>query len=132
MTMRTAIGCATVLVVFATLCAPPGPAAAATYSPLVHREPGNETLAGQGKTVYLFHSGTEDARRALQVGTQLTVVRVQPSCESVEVGVVRAVAFVGDTYLEAEVVSGAVKPNDIARIGSVSCLVLAAQPCERK
>ena len=130
--MRTAIRCATVLMVIATLCTPPGPAAAATYFPLVHREPGDETLVRPGGKVYLFHSGTEDARRALQVGTQLAVVRVRPSCESVEVGVVRALAFVGDTYLEAEVVSGAVKPNDIARIGSVSCLVLAAQPCERK
>jgi len=132
MTMRTAIRCATVLVVFATLCTPPGPAAAATYFPLVHREPGDETLARQGARVYLFHSGTEDARRVLLVGTVLSVVRVQPSCESVDVGKVRALALVGDTYLEAEVVSGAVKPNDIARIGSVSCLVLAAQPCERK
>lgn len=130
--MRTAIRCATVLVVLATICTPPGPADAATYFPLVHHEPGDETLARQGKTVYLFHSGTEDARRDLRVGTVLTVVRALANCEPVEVGTVRALAFVGDTYLEAEVVSGAVKPNDIARAGSVFCLVLAAQPCERK
>ena len=130
--MRTAIRCATVLVALATLCTPPGPAAAATYSPLVHHEPGDEALMRPGAKVYLFHSGTEDARRALQVGTQLTVIRVLSSCEPVEVGKVRALALVGDTYLEAEVVSGAVKPNDIAQAGPVSCLVLAAQPCALK
>ena len=130
--MRTAIRCAALLLAVIALCTPLPPAAAVSYFPLVHHEPGDETLARQGKTVYLFYSGTEDARRDLRVGTVLTVVRALPSCEPVEVGTVRALAFVGDTYLEAEVVSGAVKPNDIARAGSVSCLVLAAQPCERK
>ena len=130
--MRRTIRCASLLLVLAALSTPLPRAAAVSYFPLVHSEPGDETLARQGARVYLFHSGTEDARRVLLVGTVLSVVRVQPSCESVDVGKVRALALVGDTYLEAEVVSGAVKPNDIARSGSVSCLVLAAQPCERK
>ena len=130
--MRRTFRCATVLLVVTALCTPLPRAAAVSYYPLVHAEPGDETLARQGARVYLFHSGTEDARRMLLAGTVLTVVRVQPSCESVEVGKVRVLALIGDIYLEAEVVSGAVKPNDIARIESVSCLVLAAQPCERR
>ena len=130
--MRTAIRGTALLLFLAALCPPLPPAAAVSYFPLVHHEPGDEALMRPGAKVYLFHSGTEDARRALQVGTQLTVIRVLSSCEPVEVGKVRALALVGDTYLGAEVVSGAVKPNDIAQAGPVSCLVLAAQPCERK
>jgi hypothetical protein len=116
----------------AALCTSALPAAAVSYFPLVHHEPGNETLAQPGMKVYLFHSGTEDARDSLHLGEMLTVMRVQSTCESIDVGKVRLVGFIGDTYLKAEVISGAVKPNDIARFGSVSCLVLAAQPCDRK
>jgi flagellar basal body L-ring protein FlgH len=120
------------LLLLVGLCAPAPPAAGVAYYPLVHQDPGDETLARPGTTVYLFHSGTEDARRTLHVGDVLTVVRVQNTCESVDAGIVRIVAFIGDTYLKAEVVSGAVKPNDIAKAGSVSCLVLSAQPCDRR
>ena len=130
--MRRTIRCATLLLGLAAIWAPLPRAAAVSYFPLVHHEPGDETLAKPGERIHLFHSGTVDVRRMLTLGELLTVVRVLRTCESVEVGKVRALAFIGDTYLEAEVVSGAVKPNDIVRAGPVSCLVLAAQPCERK
>ena len=120
------------LLLLAGLLFPAARAAAVAYYPLVHHEPGEEALMRPGTTVYLFHSGTEDTRRTLHVGGVLTVIRVRQSCESVEVGKVRLLAFIGDNYLQAEVVSGAVKPNDMAREGTVSCLLLAAQPCGRK
>jgi hypothetical protein len=120
------------IVTFAALCAPVQRVAAVSYSPLVHHEPGEETIAGPGSTVYLFHSGVGCAGRTLLAGEVLTVVRVLGTCESAEVGKVRAIALVGENYLKAEVVSGSVKPNDIARDGSVACLVLSARPCERK
>lgn len=121
-----------VLLLLAGLCTPARPAAAVSYYPLVHHEPGDATLARPGTRVYLFHSGTADGRRMLHLGDELTVVRIQRTCESADAGKVRLVAFIGDTYIEAEVISGAVKSNDVARHGTVSCLVLAAQPCDRK
>jgi hypothetical protein len=123
---------AMLLMVLAAFFAPAPRAAAVSYYPLVHQEPGDETLAQPGQRIFLFHSGTGDVRRLLAVGEVLTVVRVLQTCETAEVGKVRALGFVGETYLEAEVVSGAVKPNDIARAGSAACLVLAAQPCGRE
>jgi hypothetical protein len=130
--MRTTARCAALLLLLSALAAPVPRAAAVSYFPLVHHEPGDETLAQPGTKVYLFHSGCGEVLRTLHVGSVLTVVRVLRTCESLEVGTVRILAFIGDTYIEAEVVSGAVKPNDIAREGGVSCLLLAAQPCDRK
>jgi len=121
-----------VILLLATLCAPASHALAVAYYPLVHHEPGEETLARPGTTVYLFHSGTEEVRALLHPGDVLAIYRTNPSCDALAVGKVRVVALLGENYLEAVVIEGSVKINDIAKQGMASFLVLAAQPCDRK
>lgn len=48
------------------------------------------------------------------------------------VGEIRVVSLLGENYLEAVVIAGSVKVNDIAKQGLASFLVLAAQPCNRR
>jgi hypothetical protein len=48
-----------------------------------------------------------------------------------EVGRVRFVKFVGELYLEAEVIEGELKAGDIAKEKNISCLVVATEPCTR-
>jgi hypothetical protein len=120
------------LLALIALAVPIPRALAVWYFPLVHHQPGDETALRAGQTLYLFHSGTEDVRRGLHPGDSLVVYRIGRSCEALSVGRVRLVAPVGETYFEAVVSEGSVKPNDLARDGSVSCLVLAAQPCDRR
>jgi hypothetical protein len=107
-------------------------ALAVWYYPLTHQQQGDETALKAGQTLYLFHSGTEDVQRGLHPGDSLVVYRIGPSCEALAVGKVRLISSVGKTYFEAVVIEGSIKSNDIAQDGSVCCLVLAAQPCDRK
>lgn len=96
---------------------------------LYHRQDRNAT-AVKGDTVHLFQSGTEDVRKTIHANDVLTVYRTSASCEVTEVGKVRVIAYIGDIYIKAEVVAGEVKPDDIGKIKSVSCLVISAGICE--
>jgi 5,10-methylene-tetrahydrofolate dehydrogenase/methenyl tetrahydrofolate cyclohydrolase len=104
---------------------------AASYLPasLYHKEHIAETVMKAGQTVYLFHSGTEDIRRTIQVNDILIVYRISPLCDVKAVGTIKVVSHVADTYFKAEVVEGDISPNDIARKGNVSCLVISAGLC---
>jgi hypothetical protein len=46
------------------------------------------------------------------------------------VGKVRIISYLGETYLKGKVVEGEIKPDDIAKQGSVSCLVISAGMCK--
>lgn len=124
MTRRTAV-----LLALAALAVPVPLARAVSYAPLVHDQPGDETARGVGRTLYLFHSGTNALRERLHEGDVLVVSRISSSCEARPVGKIRLTGQLGENYLEAVVVEGSVKVNDIARQGEISCLVLSAEPC---
>ena len=115
-----------VLLVFAPLSA-----FAVSYTPrLYHREVRHDKF-DKGDTVYMFHSGTEDVKKGIHVNDTLSVYRVTQSCEVVPVGLIKVISFVGETYIKGEVVSGEIKPDDIAKKGNVSCLIISAGVCDK-
>jgi len=125
--MRRTIRWTALLLALAALALPLPPALAVSYSPLFHL--GDDPVLTTGQSLYLFYSGTEEMRAQLHIGDVLVVYRVSRSCEAQSVGKVRLVSFVEVTYLEAVVIEGSVKMNDLARQGAISCLVLSAEPC---
>jgi hypothetical protein len=122
---------ASTIIVILLAAANPLTVVAASYLPaaLYHKEHITETVMKVGQTVYLFHSGTEDIRNTIQVNDILTVYRTSALCETKTVGTIRVVSLVADTYFKAEVVEGEISPNDIAKKGNVSCLVISAGLC---
>jgi hypothetical protein len=85
----------------------------------------------KGDTVYMFHSGTEDVKKAIHVNDTLAVYRVSSNCEVAPVGIIRVMAFVGETHIKGEVFAGEIKPDDIAKKDKVSCLVISAGVCNK-
>lgn len=111
------------------VCAPLAAFAVSYPAQLYHREVRHDKFV-KGDTVYMFHSGTEDVRKTIHVNDTLAVYRVTPTCEVVPVGIVKVVSFTGETYLKGEVFAGEIKPDDIAKQGNVSCLIISAGVCE--
>ncbi len=104
---------------------------AVSYPPqLYHQEERHDKFV-KGETVYMFHSGTDDVRNTIHVNDTLTVYRITPSCEIIPIGIIRVVSFIGETYLKGEVFAGEIKPDDIAKRGNVSCLVISAGVCKK-
>jgi hypothetical protein len=87
------------------------------------------TVMKAGQTVYLFHSGTEDVKRTIQDNDILIVYRISPSCEVKIVGKIRMISYIGAIYLKGKIIEGEIRPNDIAKKGNVSCLVISAGMC---
>ena len=79
-----------------------------------------------GTTAYLFHSGTADVKSAIGINNILTVYREDTSGDMKEVGKIKVLSFVGENYVKGEVVEGEIKAGDIAKKGSVSCLVTSS------
>jgi hypothetical protein len=96
---------------------------------LFHRLEKAETVMPPGAIVYLFHSGTTEIKHAIHVDDILTVYRINTSCEVREAGKIRVISHIGETYLKGEVMEGEIKPNDIAKKGKVSFLVILADTC---
>jgi hypothetical protein len=105
---------------------------AASYLPasLYHKEHVAETVIKAGQIVYLFHSGTEDIKRTIQANDILIVYRISPLCDVKTVGTIKVTSQVADTYFKGEVIEGEIRPNDIAKKGNVSCLVISAGICK--
>ena len=103
---------------------------ATSFMPFFHSQERGGTAMKSGQEVYLFHSGTDDVRKIVQVGDILTVYRITPTCEVREVGRIKAVVYIGETYLKGKVVEGEIKPDDIGKRGNVSCLVISAGVCK--
>ena len=103
---------------------------AITY-PFPENEPAylnDEAVLKVGTKIYLFHNGTEEARKTIKVGDVLSVYREYPpdlSLESREVGKVRILSVLGEYYFEAEVIEGDVQPGNVAIKGSVACYITA-------
>jgi hypothetical protein len=106
-------------------------AVAASYLPafFYHQNEITETVMKVGQPAYLFHSGTEDVKRTIHVNDILIVYRISPLCEVKKVGTIKVISNIADTYFKGEVVEGEIRPNDIAKKGNVSCLVISAGLC---
>jgi hypothetical protein len=121
----------TAAVLLAAAFAFPGTALSVSYSPLSHLQGSDEAAAPAGRVMYLFFSGMEEERRSLHEGDILAVSRIDRSCEATDVGKIRVLALLGNTYLKAEVLEGRIRVGDIARKDAFSCLVIPAEPCQR-
>jgi hypothetical protein len=121
----------TAVVLLCSALAAPAAAHAVGYYPLYHLQDGDETAAAVGQTVYLFYSGTAEERRTLREGDVLPVSRIDRSCDATEVGKIRILGLLGETYLKAEVLEGRIRIGDLARRDAFSCLVIPAEPCQR-
>jgi hypothetical protein len=121
----------TAAVLLAAAVAFPGTALSVSYSPLSHLQGSDEAAAPAGRVMYLFFSGMEEERRSLHEGDILAVSRIDRSCEATDVGKIRVLALLGNTYLKAEVLEGRIRVGDIARKDAFSCLVIPAEPCQR-
>jgi|WetSurMetagenome_2_1015567.scaffolds.fasta_scaffold00712_2 hypothetical protein len=86
----------------------------------------NEVVYKIGGHVYLFHSGAKEVRNTIRIHDVLTVYRESPCCNLTETGKIKVLDFTGDNHIKAEVVEGVIRHGDIAKRGTVSCLVLAA------
>jgi len=104
---------------------------ATSYMPFFHLRDRDEGTMTVGRIVYLFHSGTDDVKKNIHMNDILTVHRITPSCEVKEVGKIKVMGYIGETYLKGEVVEGEIKPDDIAKKGKVSCLVISAGMCKQ-
>jgi 5,10-methylene-tetrahydrofolate dehydrogenase/methenyl tetrahydrofolate cyclohydrolase len=106
-------------------------AVAASYLPTLfyHQNDIAETVMKAGQIAYLFHSGTEDVKRTIHVNDILIVYRISPLCEVKTVGKIKVISNIGDTYFKSEVVEGEIRPNDIAKKGNASCLVISVGLC---
>ena len=73
-----------------------------------------------GTKIYLFHSGTDEVRKTINVDDVLTVYREYPpdfSPGNTEAGKVRILCPLGDYYFKGEVVEGTVQPGYLAKKG---------------
>lgn len=102
---------------------------ALSYPPQPYHAEDKRDIFLKGDLVFLFHGGTEEARRAIHLNDILTVYRTNSSCEIAEVGRIKIISFVGDIYLKGEVIEGEIRPDDIARKRNVSFLVISAGIC---
>lgn len=98
---------------------------------IYHRPDNGKKIMTVGQMAFLFHSGTNDVKKAIHVNDVLTIYRINTSCEVSEVGKARVMSYVGETYLKVEIIKGEIKPNDIAKKDSVSCLVISEGICKQ-
>jgi hypothetical protein len=104
---------------------------AVSYQPPFRLSPDGRSVVVKGGNVHLFHSGTRDITGMVHSGDIFTVYRISSSCKMEKVGQVRFMSFVGDTYIEAEVIEGELMAGDIAKKGNISCLIISTEPCTR-
>ena len=119
-----------VILLLLMACAPLSAFAVSYPAQLYHREVRHDKFV-KGDTVYMFHSGTEDVKKTIHVNDTLTVYRTSPTCVVTPIGIIKVIAFVGETYIKGEVFAGEIKPDDIAKKENVSCFVISAEICGR-
>jgi hypothetical protein len=127
--MKRKITVIIIVILLCTLIISPLAVLALSYYPLHHRQDKGEMVMKAGQIVYMFHSGTDDVRKTIQVNDVLTVYRINSSCEVNPVGIIKVLSYIGKTYIKAEVLEGEIRPDDIAKKENVSCLVISADMC---
>jgi hypothetical protein len=116
------------LLLLVTLFFLPVAVQAVTYSfpekkPLLLKE---EVVMTVGTKLYLFHSGTEEVKNTIHANDELIVYREYPPdffVETREVGKVKVLLPLGDYYFNGEVIGGEVKAGDLAKKGTVACII---------
>jgi hypothetical protein len=94
-----------------------------------------EVVMRQGSMVRLFHSGTADVKKEICLNDVIPVYRLVPvgyggtkgwdqARAQRQVGKIRIISYLGENYLEGEVVAGQIKPGDIAKKETAGCLVM--------
>ena len=86
----------------------------------------SEVVMKVGNKLHLFHSGTKDVKKEICVGDVLPVYRdihAGGSLKVERVGRVKVLSYVGEHYIEAEIVDGDIKVGDIAKKKTASCIV---------
>lgn len=126
---RNITGLLTAMLIFTTLSAPLI-TFAVSYPPAIFHQQDRHEPVTKGGIVYMFHSGTNDVKKTIHVNDILTVYRTNSSCEVKESGKIKVLLFVNETYIKGEVIEGEIKPDDIAKKGRVSCLVISAGVCD--
>ncbi|MBJ6724480.1 hypothetical protein [Geomesophilobacter sediminis] len=101
----------------------PVPVDAVSYPVSPHREISEHTAMTVGATVYLFHSGTPDVKKAVAV-SDILVVFGERHGELTEVGKIKVRSYLGDCYLQGEVLEGEVRHDDVARKSGAALLVI--------
>lgn len=80
-----------------------------------------------GSVVHLFQSGTQEIRKEISIHDTLTVFRSGQSCELEEAGRIEVVSFGGRYYLSGKILSGEINAGDIAKKGSIACIIIMSQ-----
>jgi hypothetical protein len=80
----------------------------------------------KGEMVCLFHSGTADVKKTIGAGDLLTVYREIEKHDLKEVGKIKVHSYIGEDYLNGEVVEGEVRTGDIAKKGDAASLVISS------
>jgi len=118
-------------ILFLLAVSAPFTVSAVSYPIRVYHRPDNgKKIIRVGQMAFLFHSGTDDVKKAIHVNDVLIIYRISTSCEISEVGKARVLSYVGETYLKVEIIKGEIKPNDIAKKDNVSCLVISEGICK--
>jgi len=89
-----------------------------------------EVVMKQGSTVHLFHSGTADVKKEICPNDVIPVYReimAGGHTTSKPVGKVKVISYEGEHYFQAQVLQGDIKPGDIVKKKTASCLVYNAQ-----
>jgi uncharacterized protein (UPF0218 family) len=119
--MNRLVKVVSVLAITAMACAPT--AAQVTKQ---QQELRGEVETKTGKTVRLFHSGTQDVKKVICVGDVIPVYRevyAYGAIKRTEVGRIKILSYLGEHYLEAEIVEGRIRRGDVAQKESAACLI---------
>ncbi len=116
-------------IAFVLCVAVPLLANAVSFSPVPgeSEERAAKGIRGQGETVCLFQSGTEEIRKAFAIGDVLSVYRQEKSGAVREVGKIRVLSYGREDYLKGKVVEGEVMTGDVAKKGDIAGLIISPE-----
>jgi hypothetical protein len=88
------------------------------------------SVAKQGDTVYLFHGKSKVAKEEFCPNAVAPVYRIIDSwtLEKHEIGKIKVIRDLGNHYVEAVVVEGELRPDDIAVQSNSECLIRLPEP----
>lgn len=88
----------------------------------------SEVVMKMGSKVHLFHGSNVAAQKEIAINEVLPVYRLSGKAgQEKEVGAVKVRSFIGEHYIEAEIVKGEIKVGDIAKKDAASLLVQPAK-----
>jgi len=91
---------------------------------------GSGSVAKPGDTVYLFHGNSKVAKEEFCVNAVAPVYRIIDSwsLQKEEIGKIKVIRDQGNHYVEAVVVEGELRPDDIAVQPNSECLIRLPEP----